>query len=125
MITKDLLRALRADMDAALAAVGAAHGVTLRTGNATFSAHSATLKVELRELGAPAPEAEAWHRLAQYVEGLDVALLNRTVKFGTGTYRVDGLKTGRGPVKVALTRVIDGKAFQVRADRFTGAKVLA
>lgn len=42
---KPTLRALRADIDAALASVGAKHGIDLKAGNASFDATIATFKL--------------------------------------------------------------------------------
>jgi len=43
---KPVLRALRADINAALAAVGAKHGISVTAGNASFRDDSATFKLE-------------------------------------------------------------------------------
>lgn len=43
---KPVLKALRADIDAALAAVGARHGIALKAGNASFTGDNATFKLE-------------------------------------------------------------------------------
>lgn len=45
-ITRDILKAIRGDIDAALAAVGEKHGVILKAGNASFSEANFTFKLE-------------------------------------------------------------------------------
>ncbi len=60
-IDRDLLRALRTDIDAALKVVGQKHGVVIGTGNASFTEASATFKliVALTNPDAPAGESES------------------------------------------------------------------
>lgn len=50
-IDKNLLTALRADINAALAAVGEKHNVQLLTGNARYSSDNATFKLEVNTIG--------------------------------------------------------------------------
>ena len=45
-ISKDLLKALRVDIDAALAEVGKKHGVSLTQGNTRYSVSTFTTKIE-------------------------------------------------------------------------------
>lgn len=45
-ITKDLLKNLRADIDAALASVASKYDITLRAGNCRFTETNATFKLE-------------------------------------------------------------------------------
>lgn len=51
MITKDLLKALRPEIEAALAAVAQKHGIVIRAGNCSFTPESATFKLELATIG--------------------------------------------------------------------------
>lgn len=46
-ITRQLLRDIRADVDAALVAIAKKHGVLLSMGNASFTAESATMKMNI------------------------------------------------------------------------------
>jgi hypothetical protein len=46
-ISKESLKQLRDDIDAALKAVGDKHGVALRAGNASYTATNATFKLEV------------------------------------------------------------------------------
>jgi hypothetical protein len=46
--SKDNLRGLRPQIDAALSAIGAQYGITLKLGNARFSEFEATFKLECR-----------------------------------------------------------------------------
>ena len=58
-ITRDLLKALRADINAALVAAAEKHGLILQVGNASFSADAATFKlgVAIKHDGAPAGQS--------------------------------------------------------------------
>lgn len=47
MITRELLQALRTDIDAALASVAAKHNVSIKAGNASFAPTNATFKLEI------------------------------------------------------------------------------
>ena len=51
MITKDLLRALRIDIDEALIAVAEKHNIELKTGNASFTDENATFKLDVASIG--------------------------------------------------------------------------
>lgn len=76
-ITRDFLRALRADLDAAIKSVGEKHGVSLSMGNASFTDVTAKFSLNVAVVsegqeGASPEEikaAEDWKRYAA-IEGL-------------------------------------------------------
>ena len=49
---KPTLRALRPELNAALAAVGAKHGISITIGNGSYTGENATFKLELALLGS-------------------------------------------------------------------------
>lgn len=58
-IDRAKLRAIRADIDLALATVGAKHGVIMTAGNATFTSTDATMKVTMSVANSAALNAVA------------------------------------------------------------------
>ncbi len=79
---KPTLRDLRADIDAALIAVGAKHGIRLSTGNARFTADSATFKLECSLFNSDGV-AESKEMVA--LKALYPQLVNKRITFGRGT----------------------------------------
>lgn len=79
---KPALRALRADIDAALAAVGAKHGIGLSAGSASFTGDNATFKLECSLLnGAGVAESKELVALREcYPE-----LVNKQVTLNRGS----------------------------------------
>lgn len=98
-ISRDLLRALRADIDAALASVGAKHGVPLSTGNASFTTDSATIKLMVAttpEGGACGLKASHLKAAADMVKfhklyGAEPAWMGRQFAQRSSTFTVVGL----------------------------------
>lgn len=116
-IDRDLLKALRADMDAALAIVGAKHGVTINTGNASFSESSATFKVlivgQAPEEGTTAKDLKAAQDLKALAPlfGADAKWAGKSFKSPTGqTFTVIGLLPSR-PKRCILARSQAGRDF--------------
>lgn len=66
------LKAIRADIDKALADVASKHGITIATGKATYdpSALNFTFKVEGQFPGGISKEGRMYEMLKQYTEGL-------------------------------------------------------
>lgn len=88
---KPTLRALRTDIDAALAAVGAKHGISLKAGNARFTGDTATFKLECVLLNSDG--------VAETREMLDLKafypqLVNKSVSIGP---RTSGVIVGYKP----------------------------
>lgn len=79
---KPTLRALRADIDAALAAVGAKHGISISAGNARFDANIATFKLNCALLNS---DGKAETREMLDLKACYPELVNKRVTFGRGT----------------------------------------
>ncbi len=79
---KPTLRALRADIDAALAAVGAKHGISLSAGNARFDANTVTFKLNCVLLNS---DGKAETREMLDLKALYPQLVNKRVSIGPRT----------------------------------------
>ena len=79
---KPTLRALRTDIDAALAAVGAKHGISVTAGSASFRDTNATFKLECAMLNS-AGVAESKELVA--LKECYPELVNKRITFGRGT----------------------------------------
>ncbi len=80
---KPTLKALRADIDAALTAVGAKHGISLTAGNARFTGDNATFKLECALLNSDGV-AESKEMVA--LKALYPQLVNKRVSIGPRTH---------------------------------------
>ena len=117
-IDRQLLRALRADMDRAFADLGKKHGLLIKTGRGTFTETTATLKVEIADSGAvtsgniTSPKdlkyRAAWPRFADSLN-MQVEWLDRTFTGYDGeTYTIIGIAPSRPKYPVATKRDRDG-----------------
>lgn len=79
---KPTLRALRADIDAAVAAVGAKYGISVTAGNASFRDTSATFKLECALLNS---DGKAETKEMVCLKECYPELVNKRVTFGRGT----------------------------------------
>ena len=98
---RPLLKALRTEMDAALASVAKKYGISIRTGNGSYSQLAASFKVELAVIGkgqegedpAVIRGAAAWHRSAPLysMDGLQADWLGKSFESGGVTFTIVGL----------------------------------
>jgi len=110
MITKEMLRALRFDIDAALVAVAEKHGLkSLTTGSATFGPGHFTMKLDGLAEGGKSREA-ARYESAGF---LGLPPLGSTFRSGGHTYTTVGLNTTGS--KVLCDRE-DGKTYLYPVD---------
>jgi hypothetical protein len=120
IITKPLLQALRADVDAALVAVAEKYGVILRCGNGSFADTTAHLKLEVA-IGAPGESPalvkarESW-RILCVAYGLKAEWLGRTFARTGDRFTVVGLEPKRQKFPVLCRREGDGKMILLAAE---------
>lgn len=115
-VTRDLLRVLRDELNAAIAPIAAKHGVALQVGNASFTPTTATFKLEVGILdGAPEGastqviKAQAdWKRLARSF-GLDPAWLGKSFSYAGVTATILGLMPKRTKYPILVDKA--GKHF--------------
>jgi hypothetical protein len=119
MITRDSLRSLRADIDAALAEVGRKHNVTLRTGSASFEPHRASFKLDVaahNESGAAIDPAAV--NLEKYgsLYGVSPEMAGKQFLHSGQIFTFLGIDPGRPKRPVIASRVFDGKRFVFTSD---------
>ncbi len=77
-ITRNSVKSLRNDIDAALAAVGAKHGVSIHAGNARFDSNTVSFKLEAKVVSGAGEvynaEAEALKALSPEYVGKKITL---------------------------------------------------
>jgi hypothetical protein len=115
-IDRDTVRAIRQQINDALAPIGKSLGVTVEVeGSATFTASNINFKVVVAKTTKDGvvltKEAEAWKRLAS-MYGLDPEALGKTFTYGGKEYKITGLATRRGRFPVQADRVSDGRGFK-------------
>ena len=123
MLNKQVLQALRADVNEALKAVAAKHGLGLELGNATFDPRAGTAKFAMLVAEPSASgatdhatvKAEAeWKELASLYR-LDPKWLGASGKRATGaTFKVLGLVSAR--TKFPVLCDVDGKRLLLTID---------
>jgi hypothetical protein len=108
-ITRDACRLLAADVDTALKAVAAKHGLNVTVGGGRFTTSSFAPKVEFvvpGDVGSSRKDEDAFKLLAG-MYGLDPNCLGKTFTVGGESYRVDGLAPRRTKNCVKITRLRD------------------
>jgi len=116
---KASLRAILADMDAAVAGVAEKHGVKISVGRATYEPHNATVKVELSTIGE---EGEVHSREAMDYQkhaslfGLDPNSLGAKFAMQGELFAITGLKPRSPKFPVLARRNRDGQMMKFTAD---------
>lgn len=112
-ITVQMLKTLRADIDAALKKIGADHGVVVTSGRCTYSPNTATFKVEVATVAddgnAMTKEAVEFQSWAS-IWGLDAGLLFKTVTLNGMEYKVIGASRRRKK-PITIQSVTTGKQY--------------
>ena len=110
-VTSELLVALRAEIDAALAAVGKKHGVSLKAGNASYNPTEANFKLNVRTLTATGevvdPRATAWPRYCKLF-GLNASHLGVRISTSRGPATLTGLDMNKRKMPV-IAKPADGR----------------
>jgi hypothetical protein len=111
MMTKDLIRAIRDDVNAALADVARKHGLAMHAGNATFDNNAATFKLVCSTVAdngqTMTPEASAYQKVAGFYGYVP---LFSTVKIGADEYTVVGYNSRARRQPILIER--NGKVFK-------------
>lgn len=117
-ITKDLLKQLRVDMNAALLAVAQKHGVSISTGNASFNAEQATFKVDILQSGTTSQDAHM-DKMASalalakfYYPNVDAAA---TYSFRGEKFKIVGYNTRAKGFPFIIECLSNGKNFKAAA----------
>jgi hypothetical protein len=115
-ISKDLLQALRSDINAALKAVGEKHGVELSAGNASFTPMNATFKLEVRTIaadGVAVTKEQADLKARRALLGLTEEHLTQVFTLGRDSYTLHGYRSKAQSKPFLIKRVSDDKVFIV------------
>jgi hypothetical protein len=118
-ITRDLIKKLRNDIDAALVQVGKANGVSIRAGNASFD--DATVKYQLKVTalssdGTVVDTARRDYELLAAHYGLKKEWLDQTFRTLQGTFKISGLKLSRRKFPVDAKDIRNGKTYKFPID---------
>jgi hypothetical protein len=113
-INRNVLTAIRADLDAAIAAVAAKHGVSMKTGSARFSSAAATMKVEIATISATGEvisKTIAALRANYKYLGLTEDHLNATFSIAGRTYKLAGYNSRRYAKPFEIKCLDNGKIY--------------
>ena len=110
------LKSLRVSLDAALAKVAAEHGISLSAGNISFTAETATIKVNAGVIGsggvAVTKEAQAFDQYKNLV-GLGDLNVGDTIYIQGDEYTIAGYKPRSKKAPVLVKSVKNGGSYKV------------
>lgn len=124
-IDKNLLKALREDINAALKAVGEKHGVVINAGNAKYDANSATFKLDIKNVSESGEVFdEARQTLEVYGNMYGLSGVEKDKRFGhiinvsgQGTFKIVGLHTNRRKYPFVVSK--GGKQYKMTEEMVT------
>lgn len=118
--TTQNMKLLRQRLDAAIAAVGEEHGISIKCGNGGYGDAKAHFKIELLVKQADGTVydagAEDFKSMAKLV-GLEPSDLGKCFVFQNSRYRVTGLSLKRTKFPISAVRIPDGKGFKFTPDQ--------
>ena len=113
------LRALRVDLDSAMATIASKYGIELSAGNISFTSETATIKVAAGIIGsngrAVTPEAKAFDQYKGLV-GLGALNVGDTIDLQGDMYTISGYKPRSKKSPVVVTKVSNGASYKVSVD---------
>jgi hypothetical protein len=110
------LRALRADLDNAMAVIASKYGIQLNAGNISFTSETATIKVAagiIKNGTVVTAEAKAFDQYKRLV-GLGYLSVGDSVNIQGKQYTITGYKPRSSKAPVCVSR--DGRGFKVSVD---------
>jgi hypothetical protein len=110
------LRALRADLDSAMATIASKYGIQLNAGNISFTSETATIKVAagiIKNGTVVTPEAKSFDQYKRLV-GLGYLSVGDSVNIQGKQYTITGYKPRSSKAPVCVSR--DGRGFKVSVD---------
>ena len=111
------LRALRVDLDQAMATIASKYGIQLSAGNISFTSETATIKVQLQVLvkngTVVTKEAKDFDRYKGLV-GLGSLNVGDTIQLQGKEYTISGYKPRSKKSPVLVTR--DGRSYKVSVE---------
>lgn len=112
---RQTLRALRADLDSAMAAIASKYGIQLSAGNISFTPETATIKVAagiIKNGTAMTPEAKSFNQYKRLV-GLEAFNVGDAIQIQGKEYTIKGYKP-RSKAAVVIERA--GRGYKVTVD---------
>lgn len=112
---KAIIQTLRADIDAAVAAVAAKHGVRIEAGRAKYSASSAVIQIEVSSVGADGiihTKGRDDFMLYAPAYGFSECDFGRSFVAGGRVFTISGWNP-RSPVRPIEARGDDGKMYKL------------
>ena len=113
------LKSLRVSLDAALAKVAAEHGISISAGNISFTAETATIKLNAGVIGsggvAVTKEAQAFDQYKNLV-GLGSLNVGDAISIQGADYTISGYKPRSKRSPVVVTKVSNGSSYKVSVD---------
>lgn len=113
-LNRDVIRDLRTEINAALAAVAAKHGLSMNAGNCSFTSTSATLKLEISTISATgeviSKTLAALRSNAKWL-GLTDDHLNATFQIAGHTYKLVGYNQRRYAKPFEIKCLDNGKTY--------------
>ena len=113
------LKSLRVSLDAALAKVAAEHGISISAGNISFTAETATIKLNAGVIGAGGvavtKEAQAFDQYKNLV-GLGSLNVGDAISIQGADYTISGYKPRSKRSPVVVTKVSNGSSYKVSVD---------
>ena len=112
---RQTLRALRVDLDAAMATIASKYGIQLSAGNISFTSETATIKVAagiIKNGTVVTAEAKAFNQYKRLV-GLEAFNVGDAIQIQGKEYTIKGYKP-RSMAAVVIER--DGRGYKVTVD---------
>jgi len=110
------LRALRVDLDSAMAAIATKYGIQLNAGNISFTSDTATIKVAagiIKNGTVMTAEAKSFDQYKRLV-GLGAFSVGDSITLQGKQYTITGYKPRSSKAPVCVSR--DGRGFKVSVD---------
>lgn len=116
--TKENLKDLRNDINAALVAVAQKHGIDLSIGTISYSTEKATTRLTMETKACTESDGISVPKGASYLSLFDLPAdaFEREFTIQGSRFRLTELKTNRPKNPCSITRVSDGKGFKCGAD---------
>ena len=114
MINKDMIKAIRGEINAALESVGKKYNVKLDADACTYNSHVATFKLNVNNLsedGNAVDEHMSYLLRMHKIFGLTEEHLNQTFKIGSEDYVLSGYNPRARIRDAIITKLSDGKRY--------------
>lgn len=127
VITKDLLKKMRPEIDEALKVVAQKYGMTVNVGNMTFTSDNFVVKTDFKVIqkaadGSVINPDEADFKKHCYLFDLKPEDYGGVIKLSGKDYQISGLNMKSRTKPIKITRVYDGKSFITNVETVKNAQ---